>query len=199
MTTVYALRVPAPEEADALLDALPPSRREKAAAIRHPQARARSVAAGLLLKTLLGPRAEDLTVDVRGKPSAPGVHLSLSHSGTWAVCALSDRPVGVDVEEIRPHSEGLVTQVCTPAELTRLRAPADFCRLWTAKESFLKYLGVGLTVFPRRVEVDAHRVTLDGVPQEVYLREYPLEGHALTLCAQAPEHPPELVILSIKR
>ncbi len=194
MTTVYALRVPAPETADALLTALPPSRRQKAAAIRHPHARARSVAAGLLVKTLLGPKADRLTLDANGKPSAPGVYFNLSHSGAWAVCALSDGPVGVDVEQVKPHSEDLMAQVCTPAELKRLHTPEHFCRLWTAKESFLKYLGAGLTLSPRRVELTA-ALALDGVPQKVCLRQYPLEGYALTACAQTPDFAPEVVFL----
>ncbi len=201
MTSVYALPVPAPEAADALLDALPPSRRERATSISHPQARARSVAAGLLLKTLLGQRAEELTVGQNGKPTAPGVHFNLSHSGSWAVCALADSAVGVDVERVKPHSETLIRQVCTPGELARLRTPEDFCHLWTVKESFLKYLGVGLTVSPRRVEVDAARaaLTLDGAPQAVYLRKYPLEGYALTVCAQGPDFAPEPVTLPYPR
>ncbi len=198
MTTLYALQVPAPEDADALLNTLSPSRRDRAAAIRHPQARARSVAAGLLLKALLGDKTAELTADSLGKPTVPGVHFNLSHSGDWAVCALSDGPVGVDVEQIKAHSHRLTRGTCTPDELARLRTPEDFCRLWAAKESFLKYLGSGLTISPRRVEVDVARgtVTLDGVPQPVTIREYPLAGCALTVCAQTPNFAPKVIFLS---
>ena len=40
-----------------------------------------------------------------GKPylvSEPGVHFSLSHSGDWAVCAIGDHPLGVDIEKCEP-------------------------------------------------------------------------------------------------
>ena len=30
-----------------------------------------------------------------------GIHFSFSHSGTLAVCAISDRPVGIDIESVR--------------------------------------------------------------------------------------------------
>ena len=46
----------------------------------------------------------------RGKPLFPGLDdhwFSLSHSGGIALCALSDRPVGVDVELVRPRRPGL--------------------------------------------------------------------------------------------
>lgn len=197
MTAVYALPVPAPEAADSLLETLPPPRREKAAALRHPQAKARSVAAGLLLKTLLGSKAEQLAAGQNGKPTVPGIQLNLSHSGAWAVCALSDGPTGVDVERIKAHDAVLWKRVFTPAELAHLSTPADHCRLWTAKESFLKYLGAGLAISPRRVEVRFPTLTLDGAPQKAYLHQYPLEGYAVTVCAQTPDFAPEVTILPL--
>ncbi len=40
----------------------------------------------------------------RGKPyfPSPRCQFNLSHSGTLALCALSDRPVGVDIQMVRP-------------------------------------------------------------------------------------------------
>ena len=42
----------------------------------------------------------------RGKPyfpQFPGLHFNLSHSGQLTLCALSHLPVGVDIEQLRPH------------------------------------------------------------------------------------------------
>ena len=36
-----------------------------------------------------------------------GRWLSLSHSGGYALCALSEFPVGVDIELVKPHRPGL--------------------------------------------------------------------------------------------
>ena len=79
----------------------------------------------------------------RGKPFFPDwpQHwLSLSHSGGLALCALSDSgPVGVDVELVRPHREGLPQYAFSPEELADFDGSwADFARLWTVKESWCK-------------------------------------------------------------
>ena len=71
----------------------------------------------------------------RGKPLFQGLDdrwFSLSHSGGLALCALSLRPVGVDVELIRPRRAGLPAYVLSPEELARFDGSwADFYRLWT--------------------------------------------------------------------
>ena len=60
-----------------------------------------------------------LELSPRGKPLIPGQGrwLSLSHSGGYALCALSPFPVGVDIECIKPHRPGLPAFCFTPAEL----------------------------------------------------------------------------------
>lgn len=79
----------------------------------------------------------------RGKPEfadRPGRWLSLSHSGGFALCALSDDgPVGVDIEVVRPHREGLPGYALSAGELEGFDGSwEDFCRLWTLKESWCK-------------------------------------------------------------
>ena len=86
-------------------------------------------------------------------PDHPDQHFSLSHSGGLALVALSDRPVGADIEVIRPRSPGLPAYVCRGAEYDRFLAlggdwPA-FYTLWTEKESLLKYTGEGLKALRR--------------------------------------------------
>lgn len=86
-----------------------------------------------------------------GKPvfsQRPELHFNVSHSGSLVLCALSDQPVGVDLELIRPRREGLPTYIFKAEELERYRTlggdwPA-FYTLWTEKESILKYTGEGL-------------------------------------------------------
>lgn len=87
----------------------------------------------------------------RGKPYFPGrpdLAFSWSHSGSLAVCALSRRPVGVDIELVRPRRETLPSYALTEAEQAEYRAlgggwPA-FYALWTRKEAWCKYTGDGL-------------------------------------------------------
>ena len=100
--------------------------------------------------------AEDIMFDRtdRGKPFAVGlpVEFSLSHSFQLVLCALSDRPVGADIEMTRRISQKLVNYVCTDRELHYLSSAAEsdvynrrFLEVWTAKEAYFKRLGTGIT------------------------------------------------------
>lgn len=97
--------------------------------------------------------APELAFSPRGKPefSGRGGHwLSLSHSGGYALCALSDEgAVGVDIELARPRREGLAEYAMSPAELAEWDGTwEDFCRVWTLKEAWCKREDVPL--FPPR-------------------------------------------------
>lgn len=78
-------------------------------------------------------------------PAHPGLHFNLSHSGRYALCALSDAPVGVDIEAVRPRSPRLPERALSGAERRWHEARgggwADFYTLWTRKESWCKYAG----------------------------------------------------------
>ena len=97
----------------------------------------------------------------RGKPYFPALPhccFNLSHSGTFALCALSERPVGVDIQVLRPSwSPRLVERSCSPAErawlASRADGPADFAALWACKESAAKESGRGLPYPPARLEI----------------------------------------------
>lgn len=87
----------------------------------------------------------------RGKPylaDYEGPELSLSHSGEYVVCALSDRPVGIDIQAMRPYRKGIAQRYFSAPELARLEAAPDktvaFYELWTAKESLIKAAGLSL-------------------------------------------------------
>lgn len=92
-----------------------------------------------------------------GKPFlTAGPHFSLSHSHGAVAAAVSDRPVGADLERIRAFPEKLPGRVLSPGEqkwfTARGELKRDFFTLWTLKESFLKYLGTGLRGFPNDTE-----------------------------------------------
>ncbi len=93
-----------------------------------------------------------------GKPffaDHPQLHFNLSHSGGFALCALDDSPVGVDIEAIRPHHPRLAQRICSPAELDWVKVqPAPdlaLLSLWTKKEARVKQNGLGLTVPLREI------------------------------------------------
>lgn len=101
------------------------------------------------------------THGARGKPRlAPpfhtsGLHFNLSHAGELALLAVAQgRPVGVDVEHIRPLPDALslAETFFAPAETAQLRpllgTPLGerlFFTCWTRKEAFIKATGDGLS------------------------------------------------------
>ena len=75
-------------------------------------------------------------------PDAPQLHFSISHSGERWLCAFSDAPVGLDVQQHRAcQMQALARRFFAPAEQKFLEqtAYAPFFDLWCAKESYLKY------------------------------------------------------------
>ena len=92
-----------------------------------------------------------------GKPyvAHPGFHFNLSHAGHWVVIAYASSPVGVDVEQISDGEKRsrLARRYFSDREQGEIFCDDDprgvaarFAAVWTGKESYVKYLGCGLTV-----------------------------------------------------
>ena len=84
---------------------LSPQRRKRAG--RMPDDRETVCGEGLARELLAAalhcpPEEVALRYDAQGKPLTDGLYLSISHSRGLAACAVADRPVGLDVELVRP-------------------------------------------------------------------------------------------------
>lgn len=89
-----------------------------------------------------------------------GPEFSISHSGHYVVCALSDEGrVGIDLERVRPIDPAEFTSHLTAQERSRIEAagdaPAELLRIWCAKESAIKADGRGLSIALEEVETSA--------------------------------------------
>lgn len=108
----------------------------------------------------------------RGKPYFTGSpwHFSITHTRYHAFCVLSERPVGIDAEEIdREINPKLADKILSPAEKIRFDAAADkrtaLLTLWVLKEAAAKCTGEGLRGYPNHTDfsLDDPRVTkIDG-------------------------------------
>lgn len=192
------------------IQSLPEERKQRALACRDERTQRQLVGAGLLLQRALEkngvPTAEQIFDRTElGKPflkHRKDLHFSLSHGREWAVCAVSDHPVGVDVELPRCTME-LARRFFHPEEVSALE-PLEkeeqkdrLCRLWTAKEAFVKALGGGLTI-----PLDSFVVELSSAngilqqnlsPLPYELHQYRLGQSCLSLCAVGER--PELITL----
>lgn len=192
MTEVFILKYGEPiEEGQAVL--LPRWRRRRLERLRYASAREASLGAGLLWRYVMERHGVHPEEPVRflqaGKPvfaQRDDLSFSLSHSGPYAMCAISDRDVGVDIQQIKPvhlsvarrfhfrERDWLAEQ--PPAEQTDA-----FFRIWTRKEAWVKAVS-----HDQLLSLDQEDVIhgLDGWQFE----EYELaDGYMAAVCARHGE------------
>lgn len=131
-------------------------RRKKALSYKNKRDQKLSVAVYLLLKQALKEEygIEESPVfgyEEGGKPYIIGhqeICFNMSHCRSAAICAIDSRPIGVDIETIRPFKETLAHFVLNDEEYQQVvsadRQDVEFIKLWTMKESLLKLTGTGL-------------------------------------------------------
>lgn len=172
------------------LAAIDSDRRAYALRYRRESDRRQCVAAWLLLREAL--RREFgitepplLRYDDRGKPRLahyPAIHFNLSHCSAAAACAVSDAPVGIDIETIQPIDDDLLAHTMSAAEREAIAAApsaaVEFTRLWTMKESLLKLTGEGLR--------DDMRDVLGPLPAGATFATTTLASHICTVACIAP-------------
>lgn len=96
-----------------------------------------------------------------GKWVADNCYLSLSHTDGYVAAAVSDLPVGVDIERTnRKLAKGLYDRIACGKEKALYAAPdnTQLLQLWTAKEAVFKQTdnNDGLTV--SQIDTTAHKV-----------------------------------------
>ncbi len=100
--------------------------------------------------------------------------LSISHSGEWAVAALSKgletTLIGVDIEKIEARDPAWIDIAFHPTEKAETLDIAAQTRLWTLKEAISKVLGVGLSVdlYDIRLPAATDALEFHGKAREVW-------------------------------
>ena len=138
------------------LQRLPDWRREQALRFKHTLGQAECAFSYLLLCELLQREygigeQPHFVAGPHGKPSLkeyPHVHFNMSHCKAGIVVAVSDHPVGVDIEQVGRGNDALARYAFNEDEYARFvgsDAPAiEFARLWTQKEAVAKLTGRGI-------------------------------------------------------
>lgn len=168
-----------------VMEGLPIERQKKILASKQKQKRVQSLGAGLLLNHVFhkhGISSDTLKTDENGKPIAEGICFNLSHSGDYVICAVSERAVGCDIEQIKEAPKLVAERAFLVEENAYLKSFSgnaynrEFFRIWTKKESFLKMKGIGIRVPLRTLEMT-----------ECYFKEYEISGYQMTVCAEENE------------
>lgn len=145
----------------------------------------RCICAEALLRRALGRKDYCLRYGENGKPyltDNDNFHFNISHSGRWVVIAYGSSPVGVDVQELRDKvPEGIAQRFFTGDEQSYVGDDSRrFFRIWTGKESYIKYLGTGL-----KTPLNSFSV-LEKLECNLFAEE--LEDACLSLCTQENEY-----------
>jgi 4'-phosphopantetheinyl transferase len=154
----------------------------------------------------LGVRLPKLQKKENGAPvPSEGIYWSLAHKSRYVAAVAVPRPVGIDIEQLRPVKDGLAERIAASEEWRLF--PGDrhlaFFRCWTAKEAVLKAEGVGIAGLAdcRIVAVDGpHRLsavyrgttwTVDSRLQDEHLTAVAGNGLNLSwICRGEEDDPP---------
>ncbi len=149
----------AEDKINARLSEISEEKRARVETVKRLESKAALLAGELLLRAALkashGLENVKIAVHEHGKPylpEHPEIHFNISHSGTIAVCTISDVECGVDVEQIsKPHEVmGVANRFFSVKEhAAMLMSPNPneaFCRLWTLRESYVKMRGLGFNI-----------------------------------------------------
>ncbi len=195
-----------------LYELMPIKRKEKIDSFRFEKDKYLSLAAGALVEYALSDLDKDsrkISYGSHGKPylERGDLHFNLSHCDGIAVCAVSDSCVGVDAEGIRTVSDRLIQRVLLPDEIKWVNSyglPDEknraFLRLWTVKESVMKYLGAGLGLDPGKIDISlddpvsarCERYDLSGVK----FTEFDFEKRHITVCSEHKVFVPRPTVLT---
>lgn len=122
------------------------------------------------------------------------LYFNVSHSGNWAVCAVADKLVGIDVEYIKSIDFKIAERFFTNYEYDNLlkQDPKNqlryFYTLWTLKESYIKADGRGLSLpldsFSIEIKKDSISVSTDNELKSCFFKIYEIDDfHISSVCS----------------
>ncbi len=194
---------------------MPAYRKEKIDAMKPESGKRASLAAGILLAKGLdeyGIEGAEIGFKANGKPYIIGKEdfcFNLSHSGNMAVGAFSGFEVGVDVEQNKVFKENLINYVFDEREVRYICGlEADekerdrlYTRLWTMKESIMKYSGKGISMSPKNIFVNLEKgkeISYKGEKlKDLFLTSFEYKDHQISVCSGNGEFDARMEVLDI--
>lgn len=216
MTKVYVSNITALKDKsvyECLYNSLPIFRKEKADKLRLNADKMRCVGAWALTSYALSCEGitdlSNIKFTEKGKPylNNCNIHFNISHSGEYVMCAVSNQPLGCDVEAISNVDLKIAEKYFNIAEAEKIfnnpepdRQRDMFFRLWTLKESFMKAVGKGLTL-----KLNDFSVVINNgdatVKQEIephktfYFKEYSIDkNYKFSCCSLTSDFAPVQIV-----
>ena len=127
----------------ALLEMANDQQKEKALKFKNEVDQVRSLGSSYLINSL---SKEPLLFNDMGKPFYEnGPYFNVSHSGRFIMMAVSNKEIGVDIEENTNKDMSALIRIFNEAEAKMIKEHADFYYLWCAKESLIKCIGSSIS------------------------------------------------------
>jgi phosphopantetheine--protein transferase-like protein len=88
------------------------------------------------------------------KKEKSNLNLSITHSGDFAIAAIGECPIGIDIEKIEDRSESFYKEAFTEKERDKISSDSELGTVyWTIKEAITKALGEGLNLSLHDIEI----------------------------------------------
>lgn len=154
----------------------------------------------IILSTYIGvsPNKLSFGYNKNGKPYLKNTqfYFNASHSGQHFALAISHLcEMGIDIEEYTEFDDPntVLKMICNKNEINNLKRVGyrdindSLLRCWTGKEAYFKKIGSGLTIDPRRIQINIQKRTsgcgkiiFDGIESEGYiLRSWKTSGEPI--------------------
>ena len=149
-----------------------------------------------------------------GKPYLkcyPNFNFNISHSGDFVVCAIDDKPIGIDIEKIKNiEYKEIVKSFFSVNEFNYITKEqlniqlSKFYEIWTLKESYIKCCGKGLSIPLKSFSIDIDRyqnikVIINNEYKEYTFKKFDIEeGYKIAVCSLNKEIPNNITIINQK-
>ena len=155
-----------------------------------------------MLKRILNERFSIFEYEIfkneNGKPflrlenatSAASLFFSVSHTKSAYFIAISDKNIGIDAEKCSriTHYASILRKFPEP-EQSIVENDTDFLRLWTAKESTIKWLGGTIAKDLGKLGYLNGQVTFNGLELPLHITQMQLFEHIVSVCTEETETP----------
>ncbi len=108
---------------------------------------------------------EDILKGEHGKPYIENASFSfnISHCDGLVVCAVSEKEIGIDAEDIRKVTDRVMKRCYSDSEIAYVNSCRDkdveFTKLWTLKESYVKLTGEGIATDLKAISFSLENAT----------------------------------------
>lgn len=133
--------------------------------------------------------------NMHGKPFLKNipVHFNISHKNELVICALDENNIGIDIEQVRESKIDISPKVLSEKEMKTYKTLSEtekryyLCKAWTLKESYVKYLGVGLKYPVNEIsfELDADGKISSDCDENLFFEQFFLDtGYSISICTE---------------